>query len=1363
MNIIKLLTILTVIFVCNSSLFSQQRNQTRTVENHNIKQESLIDYKITASNNAYLEIEFYPKYNNDRFDFLNELRNSDKFGEPDLGYRLFPVVLPTPNNNRIEVIDYKFKESFNAEIKPVPTPKRANNKLEMLFDYIKDNKIYNHNSFFPSQVAFLKHDGIARHHYFGSISVYPVVYNPVTKTIKKYSYIKFRVTFGENPIILNKSLSIHEIDLLRGIAVNSDVASNWSTIEFNKINENPLLQNSVLSSGDFYKIEVKESGIYKIDKNFLQNAGINVNNIDPKTIKIYGNGGKELPYNIYHPVPTDLIENEIYVEGEDDHSFDDNDYILFYGKSPNDWDYNSTYRRFTHYIHHYSVSNYYWITFGGSNGIRVPLINSPNIPNLTPASYFIERFFEEPEVNNLGSTGTLWLSQRIGAGESFIFNRQLTGYVDGSDVGLRFRFGNASSETATFLVEDRNSNFSNLIPVGPVSGSFSHINLYLLETNYSLNPGNKSIDLSLSLPTQYNSLSISGYYDYYEIQYRRSFTSVYENKLRFNSINTNSISLDTNILIEYQVSTFTTPDIKIFKVDDDKGVNLINPISYIGGSVRFQDYHSQNNPKEYYVIGGDQYKAPVSISSKIPNQNLHGISDGASFVIISPTEFLSAANRLKAQREIPGPNYLKTIIVDINQIFNEFSGGLLDPVAMRNFLIYANTNWNERPVYVLFLGDGSYDYKNIYNLSIKNFIPPIEKSTDHIDEITSYPSDDFITEINESVSSPVACRPDFSHGRITTNSLDQTNIVIDKILAYESPLTNDIWKKKIMYVADDGWTTSQNQGQEHNIHTNQSEDIAENYTPKDFEKEKIYIVVYPAVITPQGRRKPGANIDIIKGWNEGRLVINYVGHGSSDLWAHEHIFDKNESIPKLHNKNKYPFVTIASCDLARWDDPYLISAAEALLISKDKGAIGVIAAVRPVYSSSNARFNNKLWQNFMYVKDTLNLPVRIGRAMYNVKHQLNPITDNDTKYSLISDPTLRVSIPQHITRIDSINNTPGTDTAQIKALQKVRISGSILRPDSSFWNNYNGNITIKVFDVPKHVTFIDFGYTFNFVVDGGTIFIGNTGVANGKWSIEFIVPRDISYETGNGKLLAYFSNSNSDGSGYTNKFVLNGIDSTAAVDTTGPDITVYMGDRNFRSGDLINQNSKIIADFYDFSGINLTGTIGHKIEAIINEDENNKIDLTPYYNSTSGYQYGTLEYPIEGISDGKYKVKIKAWDTYNNYNVSSADYVVMNSSELKVENIYNYPNPMTDNTSFLFQHNLDVPLNTEIKIYTVSGRLIKVLNKTNITDKFVTINWDGKDTDGDMIANGMYIYKVIIKSTDGNFSTNSTGKLAKLK
>jgi len=505
-------------------------------------------------------------------------------------------------------------------------------------------------------------------------------------------------------------------------------------------------------------------------------------------------------------------------------------------------------------------------------------------------------------------------------------------------------------------------------------------------------------------------------------------------------------------------------------------------------------------------------------------------------------------------------------------------------------------------------------------------------------------------------------------------------------------------------------------------------------------------------------------VDIIKGWNEGRLVISWIGHGSTDLWAHEHVFVRSESIPQLKNKDKYPLVTIASCDLARWDDPFSICAAEQLVFEPDKGAIGVVGTVRPVYGVQNAIFNNLLWSNFLFVKDTLNLPVRIGKALYNTKNQLSTLNDNDAKFCLIGDPSLRVSIPEFFTRIDSINNVSGEDTAIIKALQKVKICGSILKPDSTFWNNYNGELTLKVYDVDRNITFVDFViYIFRFRLDGGTIFKGTTNVVNGKWQIEFIVPRDISYNNGNGKILAYFKNATTQGSGFTNRFVLYGIDTTAVIDTTGPDISVFMGDRNFRNGDIINQNSNIIADFYDFSGINLTGTIGHKIEAIINNDENNKIDLTSFYNSTSGYQYGTLSYYLQGLTDGNYNLKLKAWDTYNNFAVKEVDFVVKNNIALAIDNIYNYPNPMKDNTTFMFNHNSDIQLNVTIKIYTVSGRVIKEINQNNISDKFVAINWDGKDNDGDFIANGTYLYKLTVKSTDGSYNITTTGKLAKLK
>jgi hypothetical protein len=1352
----KRVLILLILSLTVSFSLAQTKSKTSTSSNSN----DLLDYKVISSNSSYIEIEFTPKYIDD-LDFMNSAKISNNFGKPNLSYRIFSFILPSKENNVVEIIESKYSSLNNIEVKPVPLPKKANNKLEFLYDYTQDSKIYSINNFYPLNNINLIQDKKIRDKYIGSIQIYPVIYNPVTKSARKYTYLRIRIKFGGTPVISKKQLSLQEQSFFNSFALNSPSANNWTTSEKVSLKYST---SSILASGDFYKIEVKEDGIYKLDKNYLQNAGIDVSNINPKNIKIYNNGGQELPYNNLTTTIDDLAEVSIYVEGQDDGKFDDGDYILFYGTSPNWWTYTASTKTYKHNMNHYSTSNYYWITFTGNVGSRMNVVSSINYGNLTPLTSFKEMLFDEPEVNNLGSTGTLWVSQRIGIGESFTFNKSLYGIIDNSTINFNLRLGNATSTAnAYFIFSDSKSGYTNGYYVEPNTGEFTHINLKSFTDSYTLYTGNNSLNLSINLSSLNNSGSIDAYYDYLEVFYQKSLSSVQNNVLRF-------FSTDTNGILEYQVSTFNTSDIKVFDVTSYNNAKIITPISYSSGIVRFQDEITKGTIKQYYAIGGSNYKTPTSISSRVSNQNLHGdyTSTGADFIIISPTEFLSAANRLKSYRESPGtssPNYLKTIVIDVNNIYNEFSGGLQDPVAIRNFLKYAYNNWTRKPLYVLFFGDGSYDYKNIYNLSVKNYIPPIEKPSDSNDEIESYPSDDFITSINTSFSTPSPAQPDFYHGRLNINSLTEANLAIDKIINYESTDNFGIWKKKAMYVGDDGWTTEYNQGEEKNIHTQQCENIAESYTPPDFEKEKIYIVTYPTTITPQGRRKPGANVDIVKGWNEGRLVINYVGHGSVDLWAHEHIFVRDENIPQLTNKTKLPLVTIASCDVLRWDDPFTTSMGEEL-VSVQYGAIDVIGANRPVYSPNNATFNNALWSHFMYNKDTLNLPIRIGKAMYLCKLQLSLI-DNDMKYGIDGDPTVRISIPQYFTSIDSINNTSiindPTKPDTIKALQKVVIKGRVLYPDSSFYNTYNGDITIKVFDVDKNITYYDFGFPFYFRLDGGTIFKGKTKIVNGKWSIKFIVPKDISYTTGNGKLTSYFTDNTTEGTGYTNKFVLNGIDSSAVTDTTGPTIKLYVDSRNFRSGDILNQNTKIISDFYDISGINLTGAIGHKLEAVLNDNENSKIDLTSYYTSDTSYQYGTIEYPLQNLSDGYYKLKIRAWDTYNNLSESVVNFTVKSNTQLYVDKVYNYPNPFKDNTIFTFQHNLDANVSVKIKIYTVSGRFIKELLRTNITDKYVMVEWDGRDNDGDAIANGTYIYKVTVKSDDGIYNKTSTGIIAKLK
>jgi hypothetical protein len=227
-------------------------------------------------------------------------------------------------------------------------------------------------------------------------------------------------------------------------------------------------------------------------------------------------------------------------------------------------------------------------------------------------------------------------------------------------------------------------------------------------------------------------------------------------------------------------------------------------------------------------------------------------------------------------------------------------------------------------------------------------------------------------------------------------------------------------------------------------------------------------------------------------------------------------------------------------------------------------------------------------------------------------------------------------------------------------------------------------------------------------------------------------------------------------------FIVGGIDPSAPVDTTGPLISLFINSRNFKNGDVVNENFKLLGDLYDESGINTTGTIGHKLEAVMDNNYNNKYDLTNFYNSDTTYKSGHFAYDFSGVPDGHHTIKVKAWDTYNNSSEASIDFIVSSYTSLHIMNIYNYPNPFRDRTSFTFQHNYPGNINVTIKIYTVSGRLIKELKQVSIPDKFVAIDWDGKDADGETLANGVYLYKVMVTSDDGS-SQSSIGKMAVLK
>jgi hypothetical protein len=429
------------------------------------------------------------------------------------------------------------------------------------------------------------------------------------------------------------------------------------------------------------------------------------------------------------------------------------------------------------------------------------------------------------------------------------------------------------------------------------------------------------------------------------------------------------------------------------------------------------------------------------------------------------------------------------------------------------------------------------------------------------------------------------------------------------------------------------------------------------------------------------------------------------------------------------------------------------------MIRKQKGAIGTFAATRPVEAGANALLNNILWTSLYQIRDTGSFQKRIGKATFEAKNGTGYDLTH-IKYVLMGDPTIRLQYPRYESRIDSIT---GLASDTMRALSKITIYGKIIHPDTSIWSTYNGKLVLKIFDVPRHIDMLDEdGRDYHFNLAGGIIFSGTQQVKNGKWKIEFVVPKDISFLNSNGKIINYFFNNENDGQGIYTNFYIGGINPNAEIDTTGPDISLFLNNRNFRSGDVVNNNFRLLADFFDEAGINTTGTTGHKIDGVLDGNENDKIDLTSFYTADSVYKFGHLEYEFNSIEDGIHSLKIKAWDTYNNSSVKDITFKVSTANAVSIMNVFNFPNPFTERTSFTFQHNYPEAISVKIKIYTVAGRLIEEISRENIPDKFVIINWNGTDRDGEKLANGIYIYKLVLTTGSGEIKTE-TGKLAVLR
>ncbi len=1091
---------------------------------------------------------------------------------------------------------------------------------------------------------------------------------------------------------------------------------------------NKRTASSLLADNDWYKIAVLEDGIYKLSKTFLDQLGIDTDRINPKKIKILGNGGGMLPQENSAFRYDGLNENAIKVVGESDGIFDDGDYVLFYGQSQHQIsiDENSEIN-YSHNI--YSDTTYYFISATGSDGLRIA--DAENVDGSFPVinSYDDLQFYETNEYNILNS-GREWLGHWYSAILSRNYAVDTKNVIPNSEASLIVSALGLSAVATTLDVKYNGEEIGAVSFAAIPKGSYLTKGFLETEAFDIVHSGNIQHETIMNL--SFNKISgeiSSAYLNYFIFKSKKSL--IPDNRqLVFRSVES----------LNNPFSTFQLNNAETYTIWDIS--DHLNPMNQkfnrSGSTISFSTLTSEL--KTFIAFDPSNSLTPIPIG-QIPNQNIRD-KNVPDLIIVSHPNFVNEANRLADHRR--SFDGLDVQVFTTSQIYNEFSSGSPDVTAIRDMVKYFYDKGNQQKLKNLLLfGRGSFDYKDRIKFNT-NFVP-IYSSRNFTNPVSTYSSDDYFAfleddegEWQETYSGDHTM--DIGVGRLPVTTSEQAKIIVDKLINYSlQPENLGEWKNEIFFIADDG---------DGNLHQRDADKLATlvDTTYTNFNVNKIYVDAYEQVITEQGEKAPEANIAVNNAIEKGGIIFNFTGHGSETRLCSETIIDI-DAINSWENNHRLPLFVTATCEFGRHDDPRIISGGEQLLLSKIGGAIGLVTTARPVYSNSNYQINQAFYNSVFEKKDLQYQD--LGTIFKNTKN--NSLRGSfNRNFILLGDPSMKLAFPENEIQIiaeASDSKVPG-DT--LGALEKIKLTGKIIDLNGSDLTSFNGILTAKVYDkLAETQTFGNESDPFTYKVRNSLLFNGDVTVENGIFSFEFVVPKNIPQVLENGKVSLYAQNQDQlEAAGSEVNFVIGGA-KEAEVDNKLPEITLFINDTSFINGGLTGSNVKVLASIFDENGISL-----------LQEDLNDGIILTlddgsfkyvgDYFkNELNTYQKGWLNYPINELEEGLHTVTVGAYDTHNNYNEANIEFHVMESSNIFADKLINFPNPLRDYTNFSFEHNRageDLELN--IQVFDMTGRFVfnGFTEFKNSPGKIDNIHWNARSSSGKKLEPGVYVYMIRIRS-----------------
>lgn len=1094
--------------------------------------------------------------------------------------------------------------------------------------------------------------------------------------------------------------------------------------------------HSLLSTGNWYRIAVTRAGVYRMDLPFLTSLGL-PSGISANSLRLFGYGGGMLPESNAVIPPDDLVENAILVEDGGDGIINGNDQVLFYSPGPDAWNPDPIIGAFRHTKNLYSDTVYYFLTVGG-NGLRIP----GSLPGGTPAvstNSFLFRYAHELDTVNLLSSGKEWYGEEFSDAPGKTLTRQFTlpgAYVPGQPVTVRSRLVARSIGTpGRFDIKLNDLPVSQVNIPATSSGAYD---LFAREEEPVVTTNSPGSALRLTYTYVPGSFNSQAWLNWIEVFHRKPLDLTGINQLDFRDP-----TVTGQPLVEYQISRAGT-SIQVWDI-----TNPLLPVKKTGVLTGTEFRFSDPAPETREYIAFQGYLAPVA-QGRMANQDIHGIAN-PDYLIICPPLLQAQANRLAQfhrQR-----NQLNVVVLTTTGIYNEFSSGQPDPTAIRNcvkmFYDKALQAGVQAPRYLALFGDASYDYKE--RLQGNTNLVPCYQTSVSLDPLSTYTSDDFFGYLDdqEDINSQLVTNLlDIGIGRIPAKTPDEASSYVDKVIAYHDKASFGAWRNRVLFIADD---------EDQNLHVEDAEIISINSTNANplLDMEKIYLDAFPQETVSGAERYPVVNDLVRNRVVNGTLIWNYNGHGSFRRLAEEVVLDQ-EQVNSWNNLNRLPLFITATCDFAPYDNPFSQSMGEDILLRAKTGGIALMTTTRLVFAFSNRVMNNNYLSIALAPKPdgsyrSLGEAVKEGK---NFTYQNSTDIVNNRKFTLLGDPALTLGFPTLSVRAETINGIPVNQTDTLSALEKVRIEAVVTDAQGNIQTGFQGSAFTSIFDKERTARTLgnDPGSPVrDYQTRDIVLFRGKSTVRDGRFTVEFKVPRDLNPSFGSGKMSFYAENGSREAGGYFTQFVSGGNTGLADNDQEGPEIRAWLNDEKFVNGGLSNTRPVLILRFKDSSGINtIQSGIGHDIVVTIDGNNDKFFILNDFYEADEdGYQAGGLRFQLPAFEPGPHRLTIKAWDVVNNSSETELAFEVMNDESLIISKVLNYPNPFTTHTNFWFEHNHPgEDLRVDIQIFTISGKIIKRISRTINTpgNRSSEVEWDGRDDYGARIGRGVYLYKLRVST-----------------